>query len=534
MDSFIAADERLDLHNWTVGNLLEHAAQQAPDRIAIFQPAQADGEKDYRWTYSELVNDSRRLARYLLTLFSPGDHVAIWAANSAQWAVYQLAAAQAGLILVTANPALRAAEISYLLSHSRAVGIILDRQHRDVDLTAILEELRPSLPNLRHVLQISDFDSHLREGEGGGEPLGYAKPDDVALILYTSGTTGKPKAVRLRHKGIVNNAALGSQRYELPEGSAWLHTLPMFHVGGSVTMTLGCIAMISTSVILRAFDGGVTLKLCQENRIAMLPAVPTMLIAMIEHSDFAQTDLSALEVLSTGGTVITPDFVRMAKQKLGADVQVMFGQTEAGGAMCQTFRSDPDERTAETVGRPYPHTALKIAALDRPGLCEIGEIGEIRIKSPFMMAGYFDNPEGDLAAFDEEGFLRTGDLGRIGDDGYVRVTGRLKEMVIRGGENIYPREVEDALSEFPEIAEAAVLGIADPKWGEELVAVLRPAAGSSIDVEQIAEQLRERIARHKVPKKWRVVADFPRTPSGKIQKFELPALFAEEGQAASA
>ncbi|WP_160486952.1 class I adenylate-forming enzyme family protein [Aurantiacibacter rhizosphaerae] len=528
MESFITADESLDLHDWTVGNLLEHAAEQAPERVAILQPAQSEGEEDLSWTYAQLLHDSHQLANYLLTIFSPGDHVAIWGANSAQWAIYQLAAAQAGLILVTANPALRSTEISYLLSHSKAVGVIMDKEHRGVDLIAIVDELRPDLPHLQHVLPISDFESHLQAGQGGDEPLNHARPDDVALILYTSGTTGKPKAVRLRHRGIVNNAALGSQRYELSEGSAWLHTLPMFHVGGSVTMTLGCIAMVSTSVILRAFDGGITLKLCQENRIAMLPVVPTMLIAMIEHEDFAKTDLSALELLLTGGTVIAPDFVRMAKQKLGADVQVMFGQTEAGGAMCKTFRSDPEQRIAETVGRPYPHTALKIAALDGAGLCETGDIGEIRIKSPFMMAGYFDNVEADQSAFDEDGFLRTGDLGRVDDDGYVRVTGRLKEMVIRGGENIYPREVEDALNEFAEVAECAVLGVPDPKWGEELVAVLRPAAGADLDIDRITDELRETIARHKVPKKWRVVKDFPRTPSGKIQKFELISLFAED------
>lgn len=527
MDSFIAPDECLDLHDWTVGQLLGNAAQTTPDRVAILQPVQAEGQIEERWTYADLLDRSRSLARYLLTQFSSGEHVAIWGANSARWAVYQLAAAQAGLVLVTANPALRAGEILYLLSHSRAAGIIMDNEHRGVDLRAIIDQLRPDLPDLRHVLSISDFASHRHEGSDSGAPIDLATPDDIALILYTSGTTGKPKAVRLRHRGIVNNAALGALRYELPDGAPILHTLPMFHVGGAVTATLGCIAMRSTSVILKAFDGGLTLDLCQTHRIAMLPVVPTMLIAMIEHPNFAQTDLSALELLLTGGTVITPDFVRMAQQKLGTDVQVMFGQTEAGGAMCKTFRSDPVEKIAETVGRPYPHTALKIARLDQPGLCDIGEVGEIRIKSPFMMVGYFDNPEADRGAFDKEGFLRTGDLGRIGDDGYVRVTGRLKEMVIRGGENIYPREVEDALGEFPEVAEAAVLGIPDPKWGEELVAVLRAAAGAQIDVDRIAEQLRERIARHKVPKKWRVISDFPRTPSGKIQKFELPALFAD-------
>ncbi|MGE4431542.1 MAG: class I adenylate-forming enzyme family protein [Sphingobium sp.] len=524
MDAFIAADDRLALHDWTVGDLLNDTAARVPERVAIIQPVQAEGDIEERWTYAELLKDSQDMARYLLTLFAPGDHVAIWGANSARWALYQLAAAHAGIVLVTANPALRRHEMAYLLGHSGAVGIIMDNSHRGTDLRAIIADLRPELPLLQHVLSMSDFADHRVAGDG---VIANAKPDDIALILYTSGTTGKPKAVRLRHRGIVNNAALGAVRYELPEGSPWLHTLPMFHVGGAVTATLGCMAMLSTSVILTGFDPPIVLRLCADHRIAILPVVPTMLIAMMEHQDFPATDLSALELLLTGGTVITPDFVLMAQRVLGTDVQVMFGQTEAGGAMCKTLRKDPVERISETVGKPYPHTALKIARMDGAGRCAIGEIGEIRIKSPFMMAGYFNNPDGDSAAFDDEGYLRTGDLGQIDADGYVRVTGRLKEMVIRGGENIYPREVEDALGAFPEIAEAAVLGIPDPKWGEEIVAVLRPAGSAVIEIETIAEQLRERIARHKVPKKWRVVADFPRTPSGKIQKFELSALFVE-------
>ncbi|SCW71817.1 fatty-acyl-CoA synthase [Sphingobium faniae] len=524
MDAFIAADDQLALHDWTVGDLLADAAARAGDRVAIWQPVQAEGEVEERWTYAELLRESRSMAHYLLTLFDPGDHVAIWGANSARWALYQLAAAQAGIVLVTANPALRSHEMAYLLAHSGAVGIIMEDQHRGADLRVIVDALRPDLPALKHILPMADFQKHRCESDA---PLDHASPDDIALILYTSGTTGKPKAVRLRHRGIVNNAALGALRYELPEGAAWLHTLPMFHVGGSVTATLGCMAMLSTSVILRNFDPAIVLDLCQRHRIAMLPVVPTMLIAMIEHPSFAATDLSALELLLTGGTVITPDFVLMAKRVLGTDVQVMFGQTEAGGAMCKTLRQDPVERISGTVGKPYPHTALKIARPDDGQRCAVGEIGEIRIKSPFMMAGYFNNPEGDANAFDDEGFLRTGDLGQVDADGYVRVTGRLKEMVIRGGENIYPREVEDALGTFPEIAEAAVLGIPDPKWGEEIVAVLRPAANAEIDVDVVVERLREKIARHKVPKKWRIVPDFPRTPSGKIQKFELSALFEE-------
>jgi fatty-acyl-CoA synthase len=516
----VVADTRLAVREWTVGDLLRHAAQEAGDAIAVSQGG-------LRWTYAELLRDSGRIAQYLLTRFEPGDRVAIWGANSAPWLLFQLAAAQAGLILVTLNPALRGAEVGALLTQSRSVGLIMDGEHRGTDLTAIIETLRPDLPDLGVVLRIAEWESYLAAAPATTTKVEVA-PYDIALILYTSGTTGTPKGVMLHHRGIVNNALLGSERYELADGLPWLGVLPFFHVGGSVTTNLGCIARGGTNVIVPAFEPGAVLRLMQDERIAWFPCVPTMAIGRIEHPDFSQTDLSALQLVLTGGTVITPDFVTLVGDRFKVGVQVMFGQTEAGGAMCKTLRGDPIEVVAGTVGRPYPQTEMRIADVLTGETVEAGVVGEIRLRSPFRTIGYFNNPAATEVLFDDAGWLRTGDLGALDDGGYLRVTGRLKEMIIRGGENIYPREIEDRLGEFAGIAECAVVGVPHPRWGEEVAVAVRCSAGTSVEVEAAREFLLARIARHKVPKLWKVVPDFPRTPSGKIQKFAVIEWFSSE------
>jgi fatty-acyl-CoA synthase len=518
--AYVAADTRWAVRDWTVGDLLRHAADVAGQMIAIKQSG-------LQWSYAELLRDSRKLAQFLLTQFEQGDRVAIWGANSAPWVLFQLAAAQAGIVLVTLNPALRGAEIEALIAQSRSVGLIMDTEHRGTNLAAIIAARRAILPMLRKVLAIADWESHLANAPAADVDI-RVSPNDTALILYTSGTTGTPKGVMLHHRGIVNNALLGSERYELGDRRAWLGVLPFFHIGGSVTSILGCIARLGTNVIVSAFEAGHVLKLMQYEKIAWFPCVPTMAINMIEHPNFATTDLSALELVLTGGTAITPDFVSLIRDRFNVGVQVMFGQTEAGGAMCKTLRSDPINIIAETVGCPYPQTEMRIAEVDSGRTVDIGVVGEIRLRSPFMTTGYFDNPAATIGLFDDEGYLRTGDLGTLDQHGYLRVTGRLKEMIIRGGENIYPREIEDRLGEFNGIAECAVVGVPHPRWGEEVAVAIRCNAGTSIDVDAARDFLIERIARHKVPKMWKLVPEFPRTPSGKIQKFAVIEWFANE------
>ena len=515
-----SAESTGNLRDWTVSQLLNDAVERGGSQVAL-----RDGPLS--WTYSDLQEQSESLARYLLTLFRPGEHVAIWASNSAPWLLYQLASARAGLVLVTLNPALRRAEAEALLRQSQAVGLIADADHRGTDLEAIIAEIRPRLSQLRNVLRTADWRQHLAAAPNGELEI-YAAPDDTAMILFTSGTTGTPKGVKLHHRGIVNNAVLGAELYEIEDGLPWLGLMPFFHIGGSVTTNLGGLAKLATNVIIKAFEPGEVLRLLENERIAWFPCVPTMAIAMLEHPDFDATDLSQLQVIQTGATVITPDFIRKTKERFKADVQVMFGQTEAGGVMCKTRRGDTVELIASTVGRPYPETELRIVDPVSGKTLELGQVGEICIRSPYMTKGYFDNPQATANAFDPEGFLRTGDLGTLDELGYVRVTGRLKEMIIRGGENIYPREIEDHLGDFPGVAECAVVGVPNERWGEEVAVAVRGHGGADVDLEAAREFLLDRIARHKVPKIWKLVSDFPRTASGKIQKFELIEAFKDE------
>lgn len=511
------ADQSAGLREWTIGDLLDAAADRASTRSAV-----RDGE--LVWTYADLKTHSNRLASYLLTLFRPGEHVAIWGANSAPWLLYQMAAAKAGLVLVTLNPALRTVEMEALLRQSRSVGVIVDDVFRGTQLPSVIGEVRASLLQLREVLRIEDWAANVARAPAAAPEVSVS-PDDTAMILFTSGTTGKPKGVRLHHRGIVNSALLGASLYQIEDGLSWLSIMPFFHIGGSCTTNLGCIGKVSTNVVVRAFDPGEVLRLIEAERIAWFPCVPTMAIGLIEHPNFRQTDLSSVQVIQTGGAPVTPDFIRLLLSSFGADVQVMFGQTEAGGVMCTNRRNSPVDLIASTVGSPLPHTSLKISRPATGETVQTGEVGEIRISSPFMTKGYFDNPDATAAAFDAEGYLCTGDLGSLDDIGLVRVTGRLKEMIIRGGENIYPREIEDRLGEFPNVSECAVIGVPSERWGEEVAVAIRCSAGTTIDVEAARAFLLDRLARHKVPKIWKIVEDFPRTPSGKIQKFELVQIF---------
>ena len=516
----VAADESLPFRKWTIGDLLDHAAWVAGDRLALKQRG-ASGSSDLSFSYADLSCHTRRLASALLSRFAPGEHLAIWGSNSAAWTLWQLAAARAGLVLVTLNPALKAREAEALLRQSRSVGILVDSQYRSVDLCAVADEIRSNLPHLREILRIDEWPAHLLNQQ---QPLPLVSPVDAAMILFTSGTTGTPKGVVLRHEGVVNNALLGSERYRIADGLAWLGVLPLFHVGGSLTTTLGCIAKQGINIVVPAFAPGLAIDLIAAERVAMFPVVPTMIFAMLEHEAFATANLSSLEIVLTGGTTISPDFVRLVHARFGADVQVMFGQTESGGAISKTLRSDPIERIARTVGCAYPHTAVRIAGNLDGETVATGVPGEIRIRSPFITHEYFDNPEATAAAFDRDGFLRTGDVGTLDADGYLSITGRIKEMIIRGGENIYPREIEDALGEFDGVIEVAVVGVPHPRWGEDVAAAVR-SNGAAAHPEALREFLLTRLARHKVPARWLMIDEFPRTASGKIQKSEVAGWF---------
>jgi len=543
--SYLKADTDAEFKAWTVGHLLRAAVSAVPDRVALICPAaagaapagvaRADALPERRWTYRQLEREADRAARALLTRFQPGDRVATWAGAGPEILILQLGAALAGIVLVTLNPANRAVDLKYLLTQSEARGLVLDRVFRKMDNVAVLEALHGELPSLKHVIYTDEWAQFVAQAEAAAQaqeassvqqaPLPALAPDAPALILFTSGTTGKPKGVVLHHAGIVNNARFSTARIALDPGAVWLNVLPMFHVGGSVTMTLGCIANLGTQVLLAEFSAPGMLDALQRYRATVTMAVPTMLHALFEDAAFASTDFSALDVIVTGGTAIAPQLVRDVRTRFGSEVMVLFGQTEAGGCMCLTRRGDDEERVTRSVGTPLPLSEAKIVRTDGGAIAAVEEVGEICVRTRCAMTGYFRMPERTAETIDAEGWVHTGDLGLMRADGYIQVTGRLKDMIIRGGENIYPREIEEVLVEHPAVAQAAVFGVADVKWGEQVAAAVILKPGASGTAEAFMEYLQERIARHKVPKVWHFVETFPVNASGKIQKFVLRERF---------
>nr|WP_295469312.1 AMP-binding protein [Mesorhizobium sp.] len=525
-EAYFPAISNGEITNWTVGDLLRHLATENPDDVALIW---MNGSPDARgsWTYRQLLDDSERAARALVGMFRPGERVAIWSANRPEWVIFQLGAAFAGLTIVPINPANRALETDYILRQSRSAGLFFTDSYRDVNTREIVERIGPNLPDLRFTQSLDRFEDFLSSGKADAA-LSSVAPEAAAMILYTSGTTGKPKGAVLGHRAILNTAKFGENRFALPPKSIWLNCVPMFHSSGCVFALMCAMWNRGVHLMLPGFEPKLVLRAIEEEKANWIAAVPTMAIALLDDAERPTRDLSSLKVVVSGGTSVPSELVRRIERDLGADFVMVFGQTEMSGVICQSLRNDTDEHRSQTVGTPYVHTEVRIADRETGKTVRLGEVGEICLRSYATLIEYFDLPEATASAFDKDGWFHTGDMGTMRPDGYLTITGRLKEMVIRGGENIYPREVEDVLVSHPSIADAAIFGVPDEKWGEQLCAAVRlrsdmPPPGE----EELKNFLRDRIARHKVPAYWWFIDSYPTTASGKIQKFELRAAFCE-------
>jgi acyl-CoA synthetase (AMP-forming)/AMP-acid ligase II len=496
------ADESEPLLELTTGALLREVAGRVPDREALVAPA------GRRWTYAALLADAERLARALASRFSPGGRIAVWANNVPEWVVLELAAGLAGLTVVTVNPALRERELRHVLASVQAVFLV--PEYRGSDLAGLLERVRPDLPAFR-----------LGEPLDGEAELPEVHPGDPALILFTSGTTGLPKGAVLHHRGVVNNARLAYARMGVEPGFVHVTPMPLFHAAGCAMGVLGTIAHAGTLVLPPAFDPALVLELIASERAACLDAVPTMLIGLLDHPGFASSDVSSIRTLVTGGAVVPPALVARVEAAFGATLSIVFAQTEASPVITQTAPTDSPQDRAHTLGRPLPQTAVKIVDPQTGETAAHGELGEICTRGYHVMAGYLDDPAATRAAIDADGWLHTGDLGALDERGYCRIGGRLKDMIIRGGANIYPREIEQVLFEHPDVADVAVVGVPDDTWGEQVAAFIRPAPGRTPDPEALRAYCREQLAPHKTPRYWEFVDAFPLTGSGKVQKFVL-------------
>jgi fatty-acyl-CoA synthase len=502
----------------TVGELLRRVAAEVPERTALVEGI-ADAAARRRWTYAELLRDSERAARALLAHFTPGEHVAVWAPNIPEWVVLELGAALAGMVLVTVNPAFKPAELAYVLGQSRASGVFLVPEFRGNPMAESLASVRGGLPHLRSVVSFSEWDAFLDAGSAA-QALPSPAPLDVVQIQYTSGTTGFPKGAMLRHRGIVNNAKLIVDGMGMPDGSSWVNPLPLFHTGGCVLGALGCIWLRGAHVLLLAFDPELALELIESERAVSIGAVPTMQIALLEAQARAPRDVSSLQRLIGGGAVMPAPLVQRAEATFGARFCNLYGQTECSPVATMTVPDDAVEDKAHTVGRGLPFTEVRIADPLTGETVPCGVVGEICTRGYHVMLGYHDNPEATAEAIDGDDWLHTGDLGSMDERGYVRVQGRLKDMIIRGGENIYAREIEDTLFQHPAVAEAAVVGVPDEVWGERVAAFVR-RANDDVTAAELFGWCRDNLATYKAPTRWVFVAEFPLTASGKVQKFVL-------------
>ncbi|HEY0620045.1 MAG TPA: AMP-binding protein [Kribbella sp.] len=509
-----------EVRDITVCELLRHAAATVPDRTALVGCVE-DPTARQHWTYAEFVADSERAARALLARFSPGDRIAVWAPNSAEWIILQQGISMAGMVLVALNPAYRARELEFVLRQAGAVGLFCVDSYRGCDMPELAASLRPRLPQLREVLSFDHWDELLASGDAAQE-LPTVDPYDMIQVQYTSGTTGFPKGAMLHHMGLVNEANFVAERAGMSDGGVYVNAMPMYHIGGGAVTSFGAWAKRGTFVILPGFDPGLMLEAFETYRGTHTLVVPTMLIALLDHPDLAKRDLSSLQTILSGAASVPAALVRKTTKLLGCQFSILFGQTETHGVVSQTRVTDSPEDQADTVGIPLPRLEVKIADPVTGEPVPVGEQGEICCRGYQNMLGYYEMPAETAATIDKDGWLHMGDVGSIDERGFVRVTGRVKDMIIRGGLNLYPAEIEAALQEHPAIETAAVIGVPDEKWGEEVGAVVRLRAGfDRPSVAELTGFLRDQMASHKTPHYWSFVDELPMTSTGKIQKFVL-------------
>jgi fatty-acyl-CoA synthase len=550
-----AEAEGIELLNMTAGQLLDRRAIEVPDQEALIYSSYPElgGALDVRWTYREYRDRVDAVARGLMSLgLRKGEHIAVWALNLPQWPLLQLAASKLGLVLVTVNPVLRAQEVEYVLKQGDAAALFFMARVRDHDCIAMVRErITPGvargevssdvLPRLRYVSLLGAPPPGLLE-EGGWRPTLFGEmiaggegtsleavharqssvtPDDPGLVMYTSGTTGFPKGAVLTQGGVLNNGRIFALRWGVQPGDRICTAMPFFHAGGCVLGVLGALGAGATIHPLLAFDPLKTLQVISSERCKYLGAVPTMLLAIMQHPDFAGFDLSSLRSVVSGGSPVPVYLMEQVKEHIGADSTIVFGQTEASAAITLTRQEDSFELKSATVGVPLPHAEVKVVDPVAGTALPCGERGELLCRGYLVMKGYYNMEAKTAEAIDDGGWLHTGDLATMLVSGYVNIVGRLKDMVIRGGENIFPVEIEEFLIRHPKVADVQVVGVPDSFFGEVLLAVVVPKQGEQLTEADLREYCEGRISHQKVPSYFQFVESYPLTASGKVQKFVL-------------
>ncbi|MBM4590838.1 AMP-binding protein [Prescottella equi] len=520
----------------TIGDNFDRTVAAHGDRDALI-----DRGSGRRWTYRELAREVDALATGLLgTGITKGDRVGIWAPNCAEWTMVQYATAKIGAILVNINPAYRSHELEYVLDQAGIRMLIAAPAFKTSDYAAMIEQVRPERAALEHVLLLGSerWDRLLDDGRAALEAdraaldraQGALSADDPINIQYTSGTTGFPKGATLSHHNILNNGYFVGELCGYTEHDRVCIPVPFYHCFGMVMGNLACTSHGAAMVIPGpAFEPAATLAAVQAERCTSLYGVPTMFIAELADPDFDSYDLSSLRTGIMAGSPCPVEVMKQVIERMGmAEVSICYGMTETSPVSLQTRRDDSIDQRVSTVGRVGPHLEVKIVDPATGLTVPRGEAGELCTRGYSVMLGYWNNPEKTSEAIDSARWMHTGDIGVMDSDGYVAITGRIKDMVIRGGENVYPREIEEFLYTHPDILDAQVIGVPDAKYGEELMVWIRMREGAQpLDVDKVREFCTGRLAHYKIPRYVHLVDEFPMTVTGKIRKVEMRELSLE-------
>ena len=529
----------------TIGDYFRDQVAIDPDHEFVVYP-----DRDLRWTYAEFDERTDNLAKGLLAIgMKPGDHLGVWARNIPDWLTFMYATAKIGVVMVTVNPVYKSHELDYVLKQSDMKALCVIDAYRDVDYIKIIRDLVPeSLEQQRGYLESEKFPCLKNLIYMGPEKhrgfysvpelmlLGRHQPEDslerareqfdnndVVMMQYTSGTTGFPKGVMLTHRNILNNGFYIGEGQRLGAPDRVTLPVPFFHCFGCVLGVMACLTHRSTMIIVEDFNAELVLQAIHKERATAVYGVPTMFIAELNHPDFDKFDLSSLRTGIMAGSPCPPETMREVMDRMNMrEVTICYGLTETSPVFTQTSADDDIEHKCETVGRKHPPVDVRVIDPSDGHICGPGEPGELCCKGYNVMKGYYKMPEATAEAIDADGYLHSGDLGMVDEDGYYRVTGRIKDMIIRGGENVYPLEIENFLLGMPGVLDAQVIGIPDAKYGEIVGAFIRTRPGyEDMTEEDVREWSIPRIARYKVPKRVFFVDDFPMTPSMKVQKFKL-------------
>jgi fatty-acyl-CoA synthase len=532
MLSYASGPSALPLLGETIGENLRRTVALHGDSEALVVPHQG-----YRATYSQLWDDVSLVARGLIARgVRRGDRVGIWSPNRFEWVVTQYATARIGAILVNINPAYRTTELAYALEQSGVSFLILAQAFRQTDYVRMLAEVRGQCPELREALVLEDgWDALIRDGRGVAEGALAAVEstlqfDDPINIQYTSGTTGFPKGATLSHHNILNNGFFIGEAVKYTALDRVCIPVPFYHCFGMVLGNLACTSHGACIVVPgEAFDADTTLRVTEQERCTSLYGVPTMFIAELDHPDFDTHDLHLLRTGIMAGSPCPVEVMKKVQSRMNMrEVTICYGMTETSPVSTQSALDDPLDKRVGTVGRVHPHVEVKVVDPETAAIVECGASGELCTRGYSVMLGYWNNDAATRGAIDAAHWMHTGDLATMDDDGYVNIVGRIKDMIIRGGENIYPREVEEFLYAHPDVSDVQVIGIPSERYGEEVMAWVKPKEGATPTVESLEAFCRGRIATNKIPRYWKFVDAFPMTVTGKVQKYLMREASVEE------